>query len=158
MDVQLYVYDLSKGLARVWSRPLTGIQIDAIYHTSLVLGHTEYFFGNGVKRKIAGTTHHGQPIEVLYMGHTELPMEVIDEYVDSLEQVYTEESYDLFLHNCNNFTQDLSMFLLGKVFVSCFLCNCTDKLSRPLGFRHSPRNIPFISFQTPAFRRMLTRT
>ena len=114
MEVLLYVYDLSKGLARVWSLPLTGIQIDAIYHTSLVLGNTEYFFGDGVKRKVAGTTHHGQPVEVMKLGQTELPTEVIHEYIDSLEQVYTQESYDLFLHNCNNFTQDLAMFLLGR--------------------------------------------
>ncbi len=41
-------------------------------------------------------------------------MDVITEYIDSLAQIYTPESYDLFLHNCNNFTQDLSMFLVGK--------------------------------------------
>lgn len=48
------------------------------------------------------------------MGKTELPMDVIAEYIDSLAQIYTTESYDLFLHNCNHFTQDLSVFLVGK--------------------------------------------
>ena len=48
------------------------------------------------------------------MGKTELPVDVIAEYIDSLADIYTTESYDLFLHNCNNFTQDLSMFLVGK--------------------------------------------
>ncbi len=48
------------------------------------------------------------------MGKTELPSDVIAEYIDSLGQIYTAESYNLFLHNCNNFTQDLSMFLVGK--------------------------------------------
>ena len=41
-------------------------------------------------------------------------MDVIEEYIQSLESIYTADSYDLFLHNCNNFTQDLSVFLLGK--------------------------------------------
>ncbi|KAL1863373.1 hypothetical protein Plec18170_000208 [Paecilomyces lecythidis] len=114
MDVELYVYDLSKGIARAYSRALTGVQIDAIYHTSLVFGDVEYFFGHGIQKTIPGTTHHGQPMEVLHMGRTELPDEVIQEYINSLAEVYTPESYDLFLHNCNNFTQDLSMFLVGK--------------------------------------------
>ena len=45
---------------------------------------------------------------------TELPIEVITEYVQSLEPIYTPESYDLFVHNCNNFSQDMAMFLVGK--------------------------------------------
>lgn len=70
------------------------------------------------------------------MGKTELPSEVIEEYLGSLATIYTPEvshfrhhqnrfeshlsesdtlqSYDLFLHNCNNFTQDFAMFLVGK--------------------------------------------
>ena len=36
--VQLYVYDLSRGLARQLSMGLLGKQIDAIYHTSIVVG------------------------------------------------------------------------------------------------------------------------
>lgn len=48
------------------------------------------------------------------MGKTELPIDVIQEYIASLENIYTPDSYDLFLHNCNNFSQDLVMFLVGK--------------------------------------------
>lgn len=103
-----------KGLARQFSYNLTGVQLDAIYHTSLVFAGVEFFFGQGIHRKIPGSTHHGKPIEVIHLGKTELPMDVISEYIDSLAQIYTTESYDLFLHNCNNFTQDLSMFLVGK--------------------------------------------
>lgn len=106
--------DLLQGLARQFSQALTGIQIDAIYHTAIVLNNVEYFFGQGIHRKIPGTTHHGRPMNVVNLGRTDLPLEVIDEYIESLEDIYTPESYDLFLHNCNNFTQDLSMFLVGK--------------------------------------------
>ncbi|KAJ6079101.1 hypothetical protein N7467_008854 [Penicillium canescens] len=114
MDVQLYVYDLSKGLARMYSTALTGTQMDAIYHTSIVLNGVEYYFGQGIQTAVPGTTHHGQPMEVETLGTTELPNEVVEEYLGSLASIYTPESYDLFLHNCNNFTQDLSMFLVGK--------------------------------------------
>ncbi|KAJ5101964.1 hypothetical protein NUU61_004186 [Penicillium alfredii] len=114
MDVDLYVYDLSKGLARMYSLPLTGTQMDAIYHTSIVLDGVEYYFGQGIQTAAPGSTHHGQPMEVVHLGSTELPADVIEEYLSSLAGIYTPESYDLFLHNCNNFTQDLSMFLVGK--------------------------------------------
>lgn len=114
MDVELYVYDLSGGMARQYSQALTGVQIDAIYHTAIVLNRVEYFFGQGIHRKIPGSTHHGRPMRVIKLGRTDLPMDVIEEYIQSLESIYTPESYDLFLHNCNNFTQDLSVFLVGK--------------------------------------------
>ncbi|KAK5200385.1 hypothetical protein LTR99_009182 [Exophiala xenobiotica] len=114
MEVQLYVYDLSQGLARQYSRALTGVQIDAIYHTAIVLNNVEYFFGQGIHRKVPGSTHHGRPMQIVPLGHTDLPLDVIEEYIDSLQDIYTPESYDLFVHNCNNFTQDLAMFLVGK--------------------------------------------
>jgi hypothetical protein len=70
---------------------LTGIQIDAIYHTSLVVGGIEYFFGNGIHRKRPGSTHHGQPMEIVSMGRTDLPIDVIEEYLESLSEIYTNE-------------------------------------------------------------------
>ncbi|KAM0722340.1 hypothetical protein Q7P37_001781 [Cladosporium fusiforme] len=114
MDIQLYVYDLSQGLARSMSKQFLGIQIDAVYHTSLVLNNVEYFFGAGVQTCYPGASHHGQPMETIPMGKTDIDLETILDYLESLKQIYTPESYDLFAHNCNNFTHDFSMFLLGK--------------------------------------------
>lgn len=105
--------------------------MDAIYHTSIVVNGVEYYFGQGIQTSVPGSTHHGQPVKVLHLGQTELPTDVIEEYLTSLAGIYTPEvwqpfwtmlnfnsnvlqSYDLFLHNCNNFSQDFSMFLVGK--------------------------------------------
>ena len=41
-------------------------------------------------------------------------MEVILEFLEGLKSVYSAESYDLFHHNCNNFSNDFAMFLVGK--------------------------------------------
>jgi len=111
-----------KGLLRyraivssVWPLlTLPGIQIDAVYHTALVFNNIEYFFGAGVQTCRPGATHHGRPMEIIPMGTTQLPLDVVLDYLESLKDVYTPESYDLFAHNCNNFTNDFSMFLLGK--------------------------------------------
>lgn len=114
MDVQLYVYDLSQGLARSMSQQFLGRQIDAVYHTSIVIEGIEYYFGQGVQTCRAGATHHGRPMEVVKLGRTDLPLEIILEYLESLKEVYTPESYDLFTKNCNNFSADFSTFLVGK--------------------------------------------
>lgn len=94
MEVELYVYDLTRGMARTMSRQFLGIQIDAVYHTSLVFAGIEYFFGAGLQTCYPGLTHHGRPMEVISLGITHLPLELILEYLESLKEVYTPESYD----------------------------------------------------------------
>ena len=64
-----------------------GIQIDAVYHTSIVIDGIEYYYGQGVQTCQAGATHHGRPMEVIKLGQTALPMEVVLEYLE----VYTPE-------------------------------------------------------------------
>ena len=94
---------------------LTGYLLtNTSYHTALVFNNIEYFFGRGIQTCLPGTTHHGQPMQKIALGQTQLPMDVILDYLESLKTIYTAESYDLFLHNCNNFSHDFSMFLVGK--------------------------------------------
>lgn len=91
MNVQLYIYDLSKGLARNMSAAFLGVQIDAIYHTSVVFEGIEYTYDGGVKTVKPGETHLGKPLQILELGKTDLPMDVILEYLDSLKEIYTFE-------------------------------------------------------------------
>ncbi|KAH6845456.1 P-loop containing nucleoside triphosphate hydrolase protein [Chaetomium sp. MPI-CAGE-AT-0009] len=114
MDVHLLVYDLSRGLARQMSLGLLGFQLDAIYHTSIQLNGLEYVYDGNIVAIRPGSSHLGQPMEKLHLGRTELPMDVIEEYLDSLREIYTVEAYDLWRHNCNNFSNDFATFLLGK--------------------------------------------
>ena len=73
------------------SRQFLGTYINAVYHTSLVFGGIEYFFGAGVQTCYPGGTHHGQPMEMVTLGKTHLDMEVILEYLESLKTIYTAE-------------------------------------------------------------------
>lgn len=114
MKVQLYVYDLSGGIARSMSAAFLGVQIDAIYHTSVVMEGVEYVYDGGIKTVRPGSTHLGHPMQVLDLGTTGLPMDVIMEYLDSMREIFTPEAYDLWSHNCNNFSNDFATFLLGK--------------------------------------------
>ncbi|KAM0348067.1 hypothetical protein ACHAPU_004570 [Fusarium lateritium] len=53
-------------------------------------------------------------MERIHLGKTNLPMDVIEEFLDSLRPIFTVEAYDLFHHNCNNFSDSFANFLLGK--------------------------------------------
>ena len=58
--VQLYVYDLSQGMASSMSMAMIGKQIDGIWHTGLVVYGKEYFYGGGISWANPGTTPFGK--------------------------------------------------------------------------------------------------
>lgn len=89
MDVHLLVYDLSQGLARQMSMGLLGFQLDAIYHTSIELDGLEYVYDGNVVAITPGSSHLGRPLQRLHLGKTDLPMEVIQPYLESLREIYT---------------------------------------------------------------------
>ncbi|KAI8341976.1 PPPDE putative peptidase domain-containing protein [Chlamydoabsidia padenii] len=113
-SVKVYLYDLSQGMAKQMSMSLTGKQIDGIWHTSVVVYGQEFYFGQGILVDNPGTTHHGQPLEIIDMGLTYLPREVFLEYIDSQRSVYTAEKYHLLDFNCNTFSNDVCQFLTGS--------------------------------------------
>lgn len=91
MDIHLLVYDLSNGLAKQFSLSMLGFQLDAIYHTSIEIDGVEYVYDSGINTIRPGTSHLGQPLERLHLGQTQLPIEIILEYLDSLKEIYTPE-------------------------------------------------------------------
>jgi hypothetical protein len=48
------------------------------------------------------------------MGETQIDESTFDEYLHSLAELYTAESYHLIEFNCNNFTADVIGFLTGR--------------------------------------------
>ncbi|KAF3348236.1 PUL domain-containing protein [Verticillium dahliae] len=114
MEVALFTYDLSQGLARQMSQGFLGFQLDAIYHTSIHLNGLEYVYDGGIVAIRPGTSHLGRPMQRIPLGTTELPMDVIEEFLDSLRPIFTLEAYDLWKHNCNNFSDSFAKFLVGK--------------------------------------------
>lgn len=118
-NVQVYVYDLSHGLARVYSPMILGVSIDAIYHTSVVIRNKEYYLDQGIKvNSPPGNTKYGTPIEVLDIGKTYIDDEIINDFLNDLknheDMKYHAMSYDLFTNNCNHFTDVFIDFLCGK--------------------------------------------
>ncbi|KAI1006402.1 hypothetical protein K3495_g1819 [Podosphaera aphanis] len=137
-NVQLFIYDLSNGLARQLSLGLLGKQIDAIYHTSIVMENLEYVYDGGIKAVPAGKTHLGPPLKTEFLGKTELPKDVITQYLESLREKYTEKAYDIWKNNCNHFSDEFATFLVGHG-IPGYISNLPqDVLMTPFGQMMKP--------------------
>ena len=73
------------------SAAFLGTHIDAIYHTSIILEGVEYVYDGGINTVQPGKTHLGPPMDIVLLGKTDLPMDVIMEYLESLKEIYTME-------------------------------------------------------------------
>uniref|UniRef100_T1L2U7 PPPDE domain-containing protein n=1 Tax=Tetranychus urticae TaxID=32264 RepID=T1L2U7_TETUR len=115
--VYLLVYDLSHGMAKHFSLIFLGKQIDAIYHTSIVYFGVEYFFGqDGICAMpySDGCNNMGRPISKICLGYSEIPLVLFQEYISTLNSsTFGVGTYDLFKHNCNNFSNEVAQFLTG---------------------------------------------
>ncbi len=67
--VQVYLYDLSQGMAAMFSSGLIGKKIDGIWHTGIIVYGTEYFYGGGITYSPPGGSMAGKPMRVIeYVG------------------------------------------------------------------------------------------
>ncbi|XP_005092451.1 desumoylating isopeptidase 1 [Aplysia californica] len=139
--VQVYVYDLSGGLARAMSQGILGRQIDGVWHTGIVAFGQEYFFGGttGIEACAPGGTILGNPTQKVDLGVTEIPFDVFMDYLHELAQTsFRAETYHLFHHNCNNFSSEVAQFLTGKDIPSHITSLPQDVLSTPFGAMIQP--------------------
>ncbi|KAI3360075.1 hypothetical protein L3Q82_014393, partial [Scortum barcoo] len=134
-NVQLYIYDLSRGMARSLSPIMLGKQLDGIWHTAIVAYGDEFFFGGeGISSCSPGGTMLGPPDTVVELGETEVSEEIFMDYLSSLgESTYRGDRYRLFEHNCNTFTNEVAQFLTGRSIPSYITDLPSEVLSTPFG-------------------------
>lgn len=134
-SVKLYVYDISKGLARQLSPLMLGKQLDGIWHTSIVVHGEEFLYGGGgIFNYPPGGTSLGEPNSIVDLGNTEVTEEIFMEYLSSLgESTYRCDKYHLFEHNCNTFSNDVAQFLTGSQIPSHITNLPSEILSTPFG-------------------------
>ncbi|EFC46865.1 thioredoxin family protein [Naegleria gruberi] len=132
--VELYVYDLSMGLAATFSQQFTGKHFPGIWHTSIVVYGSEYFFGGGVQVMQPLTTPYGQPVRRIHLGDTQIQKPLFEEYVQAIgSERFRMDQYNLFENNCNNFSNECSNFLLGKNIPDDILGLPREFFETPLG-------------------------
>ncbi|XP_035695092.1 desumoylating isopeptidase 1-like [Branchiostoma floridae] len=133
--VKLYVYDLSRGMARSMSLPLLGRQIDGIWHTAIVVFEEEFFFGGGgIESCAPGGTILGPPDSVHDLGVTQITREIFMDYLSELgSSSFSGETYHLLQHNCNNFSSEVAQFLTGNDVPANITNLPNEVLSTPFG-------------------------
>ncbi|RKP09685.1 PPPDE putative peptidase domain-containing protein [Thamnocephalis sphaerospora] len=140
--VKLYVYDLSRGMARAMSMPLTGRQIGGPaqrpWHTAVVVYGKEHYFGQGLQTAQPGVTPYGGPVEVVDMGITHLPEDVFSDYLASVRERFSPERYHLLDHNCNTFSNEAIQFLTGRAIPGYITNLPADFLQTPFGQQMRP--------------------
>lgn len=134
MMVKVYVYDLTKGMAAMADK-LLGRHLDGIWHTSVVAYRREYFFGPvGIQSAVPGSTELKEPQKVEEIGFTFLPYSVFLEYINGLAtSKFAPGTYNLFKHNCNNFSDEVSNFLVGTGIPKYILDLPEEILQTPIG-------------------------
>lgn len=116
-NVQLAVYDLSRGMARAMSKAILGQQIEGIWHTGIVVFGKEYYFGGGIQVSPWGffaQSNGMNPSQILELGQTQKTQNELENYLRSINDKFTQYTYDLINNNCNNFADVVSNFLIGK--------------------------------------------
>lgn len=61
--VILALYDITMGMAKSMSMMFIGQQVDAVYHSALIVYGKEYYFGGGICIDKPEQTPFGKPIE-----------------------------------------------------------------------------------------------
>lgn len=131
--VVLNIYDLSQGLARQLSASLLGKVIEGIWHTGVVVYGQEYYFGGGIQKTPVGQTPYGTPLKVVELGTTQLPKEVFEDYLNEIGPRYTQATYNVLRHNCNNFSEEIAQFLVGSGIPEHILGLPDEVMNSPMG-------------------------
>ncbi|SPJ11384.1 conserved protein, unknown function [Plasmodium sp. DRC-Itaito] len=116
-SVKLKIYDLSRGMVKTWSPLLIGKQIDGVWHTAVLVYNMEYFYGGGIlclEQQEFETFYNIKPVGIIDMGTTELLQTHFHEYLNGIQKNFTVDKYNIVNWNCNNFTNEVCNFLVGK--------------------------------------------
>ncbi|XP_076958628.1 uncharacterized protein LOC143634426 [Bidens hawaiensis] len=111
--VSLHVYDLSQGLAKQVSSSFWGKPIEGIWHTGVVVYGNEYYLAGGIQITPIGTAPYGPPLRVIDLGVTKVQKDAFESYLKEISPHYTQETYDIWKHNCNNFSNEVVKYLVG---------------------------------------------
>jgi len=114
-EVTLHLYDLSNGMGTKIAPFLISNDLQGVWHTGLCVFGKEYFFSRDTVFDESGATSFGKPLKVVSLGYTLWRQSELHKYiVDELKPRFHRGTYDAIDFNCNNFTNALAQYLLGK--------------------------------------------
>jgi hypothetical protein len=106
-----------------------------LYHTAIEFADSEYAFGfheestSGIYDIKPMSYDEGRYVESIILGYTD--RRTFFNNIDKLKRIYTGQSYNIILKNCNHFSNNVSKVLFNK--------QIPNKYSRFLGIGESLR-------------------
>jgi len=114
VPVTLYYYDLSKSFAKYLAPLLVWHKEEGIWHTSIVVHETEIYYLGLISRSTPGKSPFGDPTKSLRLGCTLCGRQELAMKLEEIDVDFQPELYDVLDHNCNDLSDRLSLFLLGR--------------------------------------------
>merc|ERR1719265_1935811 len=127
---------------------ILGRQVNGIWHTGVYVFGREYYFGGGsglggigsgqsgitnsTPREFQTMTGFG-PTRTIRLGTTTRTRAEFEEYLRTITPNWTCGSYSLLTHNCNNFSDTVSQYLVGKRIPSYITSLPRDVAATPMG-------------------------
>jgi len=74
-----------------------------------------------------------RPVKVTVLGTTQVTQQVFHSFLAGISNRFTPETYDLFTNNCNNFSNEVSKFLLGTGIPDDIINLPQEFLNTPMG-------------------------
>jgi hypothetical protein len=125
-------------MAKQFSPALLGHEIEGIWHTGIVVYGKEFYYGGGIQSALPGNTVAGKPMRVHDLGVTYIPEQVFLDFLREISHRFTPETYSLLKHNCNNFSNEASLFLTGNPIPDYITGLPEFALSTPMGMMLKP--------------------
>jgi len=116
-DIELAMYDISNGHIKWVPSALTsGHKFEGLWHTSILAFGKEFWYGGNIFQSVPFQTPFGEPTRTIKLGSTiRTRKELLRYMAEELRWEYTCNNYDVFSHNCNHFSNDVTKFLLDNV-------------------------------------------
>ena len=143
--VELAIYDLTMGMAKQMAAPLAGLldgkSVEMVPHTGVRVFGREIVYAGGVLSQPIATVEAGmgrKPNTVERLGTTTKTEAEVQAFLRSISHEWTASNYDLWEHNCNNFSERVAQFLVGSSIPKWILDFPRDMRSTPLGQMLAP--------------------
>lgn len=107
--VQLAVYDISNGWAKILSPLLFCRKIPIAPHTGIIIFGQEYFWAGGIQKlrhEEFEARQRIRAVEIIDLGRTQMPEDLFHDFILGVGSRYTSDTYDILGNNCNNFTEE----------------------------------------------------
>ena len=143
--VELAIYDLTMGMAKQMAAPLAGLldgkSVEMVPHTGVRVFGREIVYAGGVLSQPIATVEAGmgrKPNQIERLGTTTKTEAEVQAFLRSISHEWTASNYDLWEHNCNNFSERVAQFLTGSSIPRWILDFPREMRSTPIGQMLAP--------------------